>query len=124
MSTSQGVIFLKKKNVNGESKWFEDGDEENDGKYVGKIENGKPNGHGTLTSPDGDKYEGEWKDGEKHGQGTYNWSYGKKYVGEWKNGKEWNLTSYDKYGNILGKWVNGEQMTNSPQKTNPIISCE
>ena len=30
MSTSQGVIFLKKKNVNGESKWFEDGDEEND----------------------------------------------------------------------------------------------
>ena len=124
MSTSQGFIFLKKKNVNGESKWFEDGDEENDGKYVGKIENGKPNGHGTLTSPDGDKYEGEWKDGEKHGQGTYNWSYGKKYVGEWKNGKEWNLTSYDKYGNILGKWVNGEQMTNSPQKTKPIISCE
>jgi len=48
MSTSQGFIFLKKKNVNGESKWFEDGDEENDGKYVGKIENGKPNGHGTL----------------------------------------------------------------------------
>jgi len=30
MSTSQGFIFLKKKNVNGESKWFEDGDEEND----------------------------------------------------------------------------------------------
>ena len=23
MSTSQGFIFLKKKNVNGESKWFE-----------------------------------------------------------------------------------------------------
>ena len=131
MSTSQGVIFLKKKDVNGGSNWFEDGDEENNGKYVGKIENGKPNGHGTLTSPEGDKYEGEWKDGEKHGQGTYiwsngekyegewkdglihgqgtyNWSYGKKYVGEWKNGKEWNLTSYDKYGNILGKWVNGE----------------
>ena len=51
---------------------------------------------------------GEWKDGLIHGQGTYNWSNGKKYVGEWKNGKEWNLTSYDKYGNILGKWGNGE----------------
>ena len=38
MSTSQWVIFLKKKNVNGESKWFEDGDEENDGKYVGLTE--------------------------------------------------------------------------------------
>ena len=34
MSTSQGVIFLKKKNVNRESKWFEDGDEENDGKSI------------------------------------------------------------------------------------------
>ena len=33
MSSSQGVIFLKKKNVNGESKWFEDGDEDNDRKY-------------------------------------------------------------------------------------------
>jgi len=128
MSNNKVVLFLR--NVNGESKWFEDGDEENDGKYVGEIENGKPNGHGTLTSTDGDKYEGQWKDGEKygqgtyiwsngekyegewkdgliHGQGTYNWSYGKKYVGEWKNGKEWNLTSYDKHGNILGKWVNG-----------------
>ena len=45
MSTSQGVTFLKKKNVNGESKWFEDGDEENDGKYVGKIENQMVTGH-------------------------------------------------------------------------------
>ena len=41
MSSSQGVLFLR--NVNGESKWFEDGDEKNDGKYVGEIKNGKPN---------------------------------------------------------------------------------
>ena len=87
MSTSQGVIFLKKKNVNGESKWFEDGDEENDGKYVGKIENGKPNGHGTLTSPDGDKYEGEWVNGRRHGKnGTYTWS---NRVGTWQNNKNY-----------------------------------
>ena len=68
MSTSQGVIFLKKKNVNGESKWFEDGDEENDGKYVGEIENGKPNGQGIFTFGkgewEGDEYIGEWKNGE------------------------------------------------------------
>ena len=70
MSTSQGVIFLKKKNVNGESKWFEDGDEENDGKYVGKIENGKPNGTGSITFPDGRKHVGEFKDGKQNGQGT------------------------------------------------------
>ena len=84
MSTSQGVIFLKKKNVNGESKWFEDGDEENDGKYVGEIENGKPNGTGSITFPDG-----------------------RKYVGEYKDGEPWNGTYDDKNGNIKRKWVNG-----------------
>jgi len=52
--------------------WKGFGDKDTHSKYEGDVENGKPNGHGTLTSPDGDKYEGEWKDGEKHGQGTYN----------------------------------------------------
>ena len=131
MSTSQGVIFLKKKNVNGESKWFEDGDEENDGKYVGKIENGKPNGTGSITFPDGtmyvgklkdgkrngqgtrtypngEKYVGEFKDGKSHGQGTYTWSDGSKYVGEYKDGKRWKGTEYDKNGNIFLKYVNGK----------------
>ena len=32
---------------------------------------------------------------------------GRKYVGEWKDGKKWNGTGYDKYGIIIGKWVNG-----------------
>ena len=84
MSTSQGVIFLKKKNVNGESKWFEDGDEENDGKYVGEIENGKPNGTGSITFPDG-----------------------RKHVGEYRKNKPWNGTEYNKNRNIRGRFVNG-----------------
>ena len=131
MSNSQGVIFLKKKNVNKESKWFEDGDEENDGKYVGEIENGKPNGTGSITFPDGQKYEGEWKDGKrngqgtytfrsgakyvgehkdgkKHGQGTYTYTDGRKYVGEFKNGNFWNGTTYKIDGNIFEEWVNGK----------------
>ena len=54
MSSSQGVLFLR--NENGKSNWFEDGDEDNDGKYIGKIENGKPNGTGSITFPDGRKY--------------------------------------------------------------------
>ena len=29
--------------------WYEDGDEEKDGKYVGEIEYRKPNGQGTHT---------------------------------------------------------------------------
>ena len=57
-SKETGVLFLRIEN--GELLYYQDGDGGNDGKYVGEIENGKPNGHGTLTSPEGDKYEGEW----------------------------------------------------------------
>ena len=30
-------------------------------------------------------------------------------VGEWKNNSPWNITGHSKDGNIIGKWVNGEQ---------------
>ena len=58
-------------------------------KYVGDWKDGKLNGQGTLLSPDGKKYEGEWKDDKKHGQGTETYPNGSKYVGEFKNGKRW-----------------------------------
>jgi len=110
MSSSQGVLFLR--NVNGGSKWFEDGDEKKDIKYVGEIENGVPNGQGILTSPDGDRYEGDFKDGKKHGQGTFTYSGRFRYLGEWKDGKSWNGTSYDKNGIIILKVVNGKFVVN------------
>ena len=62
---------------------FGNGDENNDGKYLGEIENGKPNGTGSITFPDG-----------------------REYLGECKDGKEWNGTKYDKYGKIDYKIVN------------------
>ena len=52
--------------------------------YKGDVENGKPNGLGVITFPDGSKF-----------------------VGEWKEGKPWNGTQYNKDRNILGKYVNG-----------------
>ena len=58
-------------------------------KYVGDWKDGELNGQGTLLSPDGKKYEGEWKDDKKHGQGTETYPNGSKYVGEFKNGKRW-----------------------------------
>jgi len=82
MSSNQGVLFLGK--VNGESEWLKNDDEDTDGKYLGEIRNGVPEGQGTLTFPDGTKY-----------------------VGEWKNGKEWNITFYEKKGNIIGRFVDG-----------------
>jgi len=98
--------------------------------YVGEIVSGKPHGQGTRTFPDGRKYVGEWKYGKLHGQGEFTWSNGDKYEGEWKKGekhgqgtvtfsgggkwvgefrrvKPWNITGYDKDGNIIGKFVNG-----------------
>jgi len=100
------------------------------GKYEGKINNGEPNGQGIETSPKGGKYVGEFKYGKYNSQGTYTWSDGKKYVGEYKDGlpngqgtytlpngekyigefkdnKPWVITKYDKNGNIKGKIVNG-----------------
>ena len=60
MSKNKGVLFFREEN--GEPKWFENGDEDNDGKYLG----------------------------------------------EWKKSQIWNSSYYDKNGNIIGKFVNGE----------------
>ena len=54
--------------VNGKWGWYENGDENRHGKYMGEIENGKPNDQGTVNSPAGYKYEGEFKDGEWHAE--------------------------------------------------------
>ena len=77
-------------------------------KYVGEYKDGKENGQGTETLPNVDKYVGEFKDGERNGQGTHTFPEGGKYVGDWKDGEMWNGTFYDKDGNIIGKFVNGE----------------
>ena len=124
-----GVLFLSLEN--GELVYYEEGDDDNEGKYVGEIDNGEPNGQGTFiwsdgtkyvgeyknglpngqgteTWSDGSKYVGEFKDGKWDGQGTITWSDGTKYVGEYKNNKRWNGIYYDQYGNIRGKTVNGK----------------
>ena len=79
----KGVLFFINRNrIVG---WYEDGDEEKDGKYVGEIEYRKPNG-----------------------QGTHTYSNGEIYVGKWKGGSPWIGTKYNKNGKTLGKWVNGK----------------
>ena len=111
--------------------WKEFGDKETHPKYTGDVKNGKPDGQGTETFPDGSKYIGEWiggkptgqgtqtyydgenyvglfKDGKYHGQGTYTFSDGGKFVGEFKDDNRWNGIRYDKNGNIIYKVVNGK----------------
>ena len=77
-----GLFFINRDRKLG---WYEKGDRKKDGKYVGEIENMKPNG-----------------------QGTHTYSNGEKYVGEWKGGMPWIGTKYNKNGEILGKWANGK----------------
>ena len=90
--------------------WVKDGDEKKDGKYFGEIKNGKPNGRGTLSYPNGYKYEGEWKDGEYNGQGTLTWSDGENYVGEFKYGEEHGQGTYTSTDGFkyVGVWKNGK----------------
>ena len=57
-----------------------------------------------VTQP---KYQGQVKDGKLNGLGFMTYPNGSKYLGSWKNGTRWNGTFYDKNGNIIYKYVNG-----------------
>ena len=88
--------------------WKGFGNKDTHQKYQGDVKNGKPNGLGFLIYPDGYKYVGSWKNGEHNGQGTYSHTDGRKYVGEYEDGYRKNGTSYNKDGNIEGKYENAK----------------
>ena len=98
----KGVLYKRK--VNGKWGWYKSGNEEKDGKYVGEIDKGLPNGQGTFIFENKyvwEKYVGEWKDGKEHGQGTFTNKFGWKYIGRWKNGK--------RHGQGTYTWNDGEK---------------
>jgi hypothetical protein len=97
-------------------------------RFEGDFVNGKREGRGLLTEPDGGTYDGMWSNDEFNGQGTYVWQDGAKYTGEWKNGIQDGYGIYfyangDKYAGYFknnkfqGKgtytWANGETFTGS-----------
>jgi len=86
--------------------WKGFGDKDIQAKYKADVENGKPSGLGLIIFLDGAKYVGEWKDGKRHGQGTFIRPNGEETSGEWYYGIPWNVTNYDKDGNIFIKFVN------------------
>ena len=94
-----GVLYLYK--TSSGLLWKTSGDDKVQSKYIGEIKNGKPEGIGNLTSPDGEKYDGLWKDGKKYGQGTYTFSAGANYKGKWETGK--------KHGHGTFSWSNGNK---------------
>ena len=62
-----------------------------------------------MTTLDGTKYVGGWKNSKRNGRGTYT-SEGFKYIGEYKDDSPWKGTSYNKEGNIIEKYVNGNRI--------------
>jgi len=114
----EGVLFRRIEN--GEVRWFENGNDKKDWKYIGEIKNRKPNGTGVLSSTFG-KYSGKVKNGMQHGQGTYTYKSGRKRVGEFRKGKPWNVNSYDKNGKIETEWVKGKKLK---QEEDPLEEKE
>ena len=77
--------------------------------YNGNWANGKMNGKGKFTYPDGSYYEGEFINGKKCGFGLYKWENDKYYEGKWKNDKQNGFGIYhDKNKVIKGFWIDGK----------------
>lgn len=56
-------------------------------RYVGTMRDGKKEGKGVFTHPDGSRYEGEYKNGRRHGRGTAVFANGDRCEGEWREGR-------------------------------------
>jgi hypothetical protein len=86
----KGTLFFHY--LNNQWGWFMNSNGDKfEGKYFGEIVGLKPHGKGTTTYPNG----------FKSGDGKV------ELVGEWKEGEPWNITRYNKSGEITAKWVNG-----------------
>ena len=63
----------------------------NEGRYVGQVVNGLPEGKGIFFWNDGpskgDRYEGEWRNNKMEGKGIYYAHNGDRYEGDYRNGK-------------------------------------
>ena len=76
-------MFLRYKH--GVSSWSKNGEGVYWGKYVGKVNAGKPSGKGECLYDKGcGIYKGSWRDGERHGQGTLTSHDGRIEIGVWR----------------------------------------
>lgn len=55
--------------------------------YKGAQVNGKKEGNGTQTYPNGSRYEGDWKNDVRYGFGVMYYTNGNAYAGYWKDDK-------------------------------------
>ena len=85
--------------------------------YSGNFKDGKKDGMGTMTYPNGDVYQGEWKDNKMHGTGSYTYKNGDIYSGSWvdnkKSGQGMYQFSNPDNSKLVGTWENGEIVSGS-----------
>ena len=74
----EGILFWRENE--GSFGWHETGDEKNDYKYTGEVENNLPNGWGKFAYPSGYTYEGQYKDGKRTGKVVFLFRMGKKVL--------------------------------------------
>ena len=92
----KGTLFFHY--LNNQWGWFMNSNGDKfEGKYFGEIVGLKPHGKGTITYPNG----------FKSGDGKV------ELRGEWKEGDPWDITRYNKSGEITAKWVNGVMVDES-----------
>ncbi len=82
--------------------------------YSGSWVNGKKEGLGRMSYPDGSSYYGHWADNQPNGEGSYTYPNGDIYSGAWLNGARQGNGTYLFAANdsqLVGVWENG-QVTN------------
>jgi hypothetical protein len=76
---------------------------------VGTFLDGKISGQGTITWPGGDKLVAEFHDAKLEGPGTLTWANGDRYAGEFRNGKRTGRGTYTRHDGLSydGEFVDG-----------------
>ena|ERR1700722_15492291 len=87
--------------------WFEGG--RLGDRFEGALRDGKPMGHGVVTSIDGTRYDGDFRDGTMNGHGNLTLPNGDHYDGDWRNGKPNGVGRFVSLinGTFDGNWHDG-----------------
>jgi hypothetical protein len=100
-----------------------------EGTYDGPIVNGKAEGEGTWTGPDGRIYRGGFKNHMFHGQGTFTTANGDKYIGAWEADKAHGQGTFswaDGSIRYSGQWIDNHPAGRLPKNYTDGygISCQ
>ncbi|EKX42908.1 hypothetical protein GUITHDRAFT_110959 [Guillardia theta CCMP2712] len=77
--------------------------------YCGFIQDGIPNGFGSILWPDGSEYHGEMKGGRMHGEGLYVFQDRRQFRGKFEGGNPVSGRMRDEAGALLGLTFDGAQ---------------